>query len=116
MNSAPARDALDDKANRLFSGKVVRKDLVRKVKTGANVPVFARFRESGRRQAAPAAIYRVAHFNYGIVVTGDTVGRLDTLVSTEPLHALPAALRQLRSVPGHKPRRRTRRLRPRACR
>jgi ATP-dependent Lon protease len=40
MNNAPARDALDDKANRLFSGKVVRKDLVRQVKTGANVPVF----------------------------------------------------------------------------
>jgi len=36
----PARDALDDKANRLFAGKVVRKDLVRKVKVGANVPVF----------------------------------------------------------------------------
>jgi len=34
------RDALDDKANRLFAGKVVRKDLVRKVKVGANVPVF----------------------------------------------------------------------------
>ena len=40
MNNAPARDALDDKANRLFAGKVVRKDLVRKVKIGANVPVF----------------------------------------------------------------------------
>src|SRR5512139_2221708 len=36
----PARDPLDDKANRVFSGKVVRKDLVRKVKVGANVPVF----------------------------------------------------------------------------
>ena len=36
----PARDALDDKVNRLFAGKVVRKDLVRKVKVGANVPVF----------------------------------------------------------------------------
>src|SRR6478609_1227504 len=35
-----ARDTLDDKANRLFAGKVVRKDLVRKVKVGANVPVF----------------------------------------------------------------------------
>ncbi len=42
MNSVAttARDALDDKANRLFAGKVVRKDLVRKVKVGANVPVF----------------------------------------------------------------------------
>src|SRR5512142_2673466 len=40
LDTALARDALDDKANRLFAGKVVRKDLVRKVKVGANVPVF----------------------------------------------------------------------------
>src|ERR1039458_1444425 len=40
MNPIPQRDALDDKLNRVFSGKVVRKDLVRKVKVGANVPVF----------------------------------------------------------------------------
>lgn len=38
--SSLSRDSLDDKANRLFAGKVVRKDLVRKVKVGANVPVF----------------------------------------------------------------------------
>lgn len=38
--SPPPRDALDNKANLLFAGKVVRKDLVRKVKVGANVPVF----------------------------------------------------------------------------
>src|SRR6266851_8836763 len=31
LGTIPARDALDDKANRLFGGKVVRKDLVRKV-------------------------------------------------------------------------------------
>mgnify|MGYP000260781642 FL=1 len=31
---------LDRKSTRVFSGKVVRKDLVRKVKIGANVPVF----------------------------------------------------------------------------
>lgn len=35
-NASPTRDALDDKVNRLFAGKVVRKDLVRKVKVGAN--------------------------------------------------------------------------------
>jgi len=40
MADAPMRDALDDKANRAFAGKVVRKDLVRRVKVGANVPVF----------------------------------------------------------------------------
>src|SRR6266851_8229173 len=32
--------ALDHKANAVFAGKVVRKDLVRKVKVGANVPVY----------------------------------------------------------------------------
>ncbi len=38
--ATPKRDPLDDKANRVFAGKVVRKDLVRKVKVGANVPAF----------------------------------------------------------------------------
>lgn len=33
-------DALDRKANEIFPGKVVRKDLVRRVKVGANVPVY----------------------------------------------------------------------------
>ena len=31
---------LDQKATSIFAGKVVRKDLVRKVKVGANVPVY----------------------------------------------------------------------------
>jgi predicted ATP-dependent Lon-type protease len=31
---------LDQKSTTVFAGKVVRKDLVRKVKVGANVPVF----------------------------------------------------------------------------
>lgn len=34
------RDQLDDKVNQVFAGKCVRKDLVRAVKVGANVPVF----------------------------------------------------------------------------
>ncbi|WP_437763579.1 protease Lon-related BREX system protein BrxL [Sorangium sp. So ce764] len=38
--AAATRDPLDDKVNRVFAGKVVRKDLVRKVKVGTNVPVF----------------------------------------------------------------------------
>ena len=40
IGTIPVRDALDDKVNRVFAGKVVRKDLVRKVKVGTNVPVF----------------------------------------------------------------------------
>ena len=37
---ATTADFLDDKANRVFAGRVVRKDLVRRVKVGANVPAF----------------------------------------------------------------------------
>ncbi len=33
-------DALDEKTSRVFAGRVVRKDLVRQVKVGANVPVY----------------------------------------------------------------------------
>jgi len=40
MATPLTRDPLDDKVNRILAGKVVRKDLVRKVKVGANVPVF----------------------------------------------------------------------------
>ena len=58
----------------------------------ANVPVFVRFRESGRTQTAPSPIYRIGHFNYGIFVTNDSIGRFDTAVGTEPLRALPDPL------------------------
>ena len=37
---APTTTLTDDKVTSVFAGKVVRKDLVRKVKVGANVPVF----------------------------------------------------------------------------
>jgi ATP-dependent Lon protease len=40
MSPTDALDALDQKANEVFAGKVVRKDLVRRVKVGANVPVY----------------------------------------------------------------------------
>jgi ATP-dependent Lon protease len=36
----PSYDRLDELANRWFPGRVVRKDLVRQVKVGANVPVY----------------------------------------------------------------------------
>src|SRR5262245_40667848 len=38
--AAVSADRIDSLANRVFAGKVVRKDLVRKIKVGANVPVF----------------------------------------------------------------------------
>jgi ATP-dependent Lon protease len=36
----PMRDDLDNKVTHIFAGKVVRKDLVRQIRSGANVPVF----------------------------------------------------------------------------
>ncbi|MCF8075506.1 MAG: BREX system Lon protease-like protein BrxL, partial [Desulfotignum sp.] len=33
-------DALDEKLNQIFDGKVVRKDLVHRIKKGTNVPTF----------------------------------------------------------------------------
>src|SRR5437867_3436112 len=40
MGSTDVLDNLDQRANELFPGRVVRKDLVRRVKVGANVPVY----------------------------------------------------------------------------
>jgi polygalacturonase len=58
-----------------------------------NVPVFARFRESGRTQAGAGPTYRVANFNYGLVVPAlGVMGHLDTLYSAAPLAAMPAAM------------------------
>ncbi len=57
--------------------------------TCAGVPVFATFRESGRTTAGPAAIYRVARFNYGLVVALGATGHLDTRYDAAPLGALP---------------------------
>jgi len=68
MNT-PARDALDDKVNQVFAGKCVRKDLVRAVKVGANVPVFVLEYLLGKYCASsdPAAI------ELGLAVVRDTL-------------------------------------------
>ncbi len=67
--STPARDALDDKVNQVFAGKCVRKDLVRAVKVGANVPVFVLEYLLGKYCASsdPAAI------ELGMAVVRDTL-------------------------------------------
>ena len=69
--TTPARDALDDKANSIFGGKVVRKDLVRKVKVGANVPVFVLEFLLGKYCASsdPVAI------EMGLQVVNDTLAK-----------------------------------------
>jgi ATP-dependent Lon protease len=67
----PERDDLDDKVNSVFGGKVVRKDLVRKVKVGANVPVFVLEFLLGKYCASsdPVAI------EMGLQVVNDTLAK-----------------------------------------
>ena len=68
MTSAP-RDALDDKVNQVFAGKCVRKDLVRAVKVGANVPVFVLEYLLGKYCASSDA----AAIELGLSVVRDTL-------------------------------------------
>ena len=65
-----------------------------------DVPVFARYRESGRAVAAPGPIYRVDAFNFGLIVPGEgemgkmgEIWKARSLTSMPP--ALPAAIRPL---------------------
>ena len=55
------------------------------------VPVFARFRDSGKPVAGPAAAYRVTEFTYGMVVPGlGQTGHYAANMRAKPLKALPA--------------------------
>ena len=66
-----------------------------------NVPVFARFRDSGRTVTGPAAAYRVSEFNYGLFVPGlGQMGQLATNMKAMPIRALPRdADRAVRLLP-----------------
>jgi hypothetical protein len=56
-----------------------------------NVPVFARFRDSGKTVAGVGAAYRVSEFNYGMVVPGlGQTGHYATNMQARPLKTLPA--------------------------
>ena len=67
----PTRDALDDKVNQVFAGKVVRKDLVRKVKVGANVPAFVLEFLLGKYCASSDE----AAIQMGLTVVNDTLAK-----------------------------------------
>ena len=58
-----------------------------------DVPTFALLRESGNTVPGKGAIYRVANFNYGLIVPGEgTTGAIGMLYNAEPLSSLPAPL------------------------
>ena len=51
-----------------------------------NVPVFALFRESGKKVAGKGAMYRVRSFNYGLIVPGEGMtGAIGMLYDAQPL-------------------------------
>jgi hypothetical protein len=68
-----------------------------------NVPVFARFRETGKTMSGSGPTYRVSAFNYGMVVPGlGQTGHYATNMQSAPLRSLPKprprAVRLLPSV------------------
>ena len=57
-----------------------------------NVPVFARFRDSGKTVAGKGANYKVSEFNYGLMLPSPTSsGKFGTNMKAAPLAAAPAA-------------------------
>jgi hypothetical protein len=57
-----------------------------------NVPVFARFRDSGKTVPGYGPVYQVSEFNYGLMLPGvGSVGKFGTNVKGAALKALPAA-------------------------
>lgn len=58
-----------------------------------NVPVFALFRESGKKLAANGPVYRVKEFNFGVIVPAPgRMGEIGTIYAVEPLSAAPASM------------------------
>ncbi|HTN40158.1 MAG TPA: glycoside hydrolase family 55 protein, partial [Asticcacaulis sp.] len=54
------------------------------------VPVFARFRDSGKTVKGPGAVYRVSAFNYGLKIDNlGEMGQFATIFQAEPLARLP---------------------------
>lgn len=57
------------------------------------VPTFALLRESGKKVAGKGEVYRVNHFNYGLIVPGEGMtGTMGMIYHATPLAALPAPL------------------------
>ena len=58
-----------------------------------DVPTFALLRESGKKISGKGSVYRVAEFNYGLIVPGEgVVGAIGMRYSATPLSTLPAPL------------------------
>ena len=57
------------------------------------MPVFALFRESGKKVAGKGPVYRVENFNYGLIVPGEGMtGAIGMLYERRAARAMPAPL------------------------
>jgi ATP-dependent Lon protease len=92
MSSDALPDALDQKLNDIFAGKVVRKDLLHRIKKGTNVPTFvlefllARYcasDEPAEIQAGMEAVLATLHENY---VRPDESNAAQSRVATKGRH------------------------------
>lgn len=87
-------DKLDEKASSVFSGRVVRKDLVRQVKVGANVPVFVleyllgKYCATNDPVALDAGMQLVNSTLAENVVRPDEANRIQSLVRERGKHTL----------------------------
>jgi len=85
-------DPVDVKANQVFAGKVVRKDLVRKVKVGANVPVFVleyllgKYCASDNREAIELGLKAVGNTLRENYVRPDEANKAQSLVREKGSH------------------------------
>ncbi len=58
-----------------------------------NTPVFALFRDSGKKVEGKGPIYKVASFNYGLIIPGPgRMGAMGTIYEATPLTAMPAPM------------------------
>ncbi len=58
-----------------------------------NVPVFALLRGSGKKVAGKGAAYKVANFNYGLIVPGEgSMGTMGMIYKAEALAAMPPSM------------------------
>jgi hypothetical protein len=58
-----------------------------------DVPVFARFRESGKKVAGKGPVYRIKSFNYGLILPGEGMtGAIGMVYDARSLTSLPAPM------------------------
>jgi hypothetical protein len=69
-----------------------------------NVPIFARFRESGNTLSGKGAVYRISNFTHGLILpTQGAMGKMGTVYEAQSISALPKPMAPaIRALPDSK--------------